>query len=307
MRPSSSVCSGLMGFAACILAATGALAADRHAAPPQPGERFALPGVVVLKLAEDPGHLPAIGKTGVAVLDQALAHHTLAALEPVSRRPHPISKPGVSDISRIFFARYADGAPPEQVAGELAKLAGIVYAEPVWEYPLDVDPNDTNYSIQQINLQKMQFPDAWDITKGENGSVLVGLVDGGTWWQHLDLVDNIWTNPGEIPGNQIDDDGNGYVDDVHGWNFGNETGDPTGLPSAPQSGQHGTHTAGIVSAITNNSRQVAGASWNAKVMPVCAADPTSDGTIGAGYPGILYAAENGANVINLSWGGLGGP
>ena len=308
MRPSVSSYLGLLLIGACLLGARpAAAAATRNQATPGPGQRFAQPGIVVLKLAEDPGQLPGVGKTGVGALDQLLAAHAVASIEPISPRSRGARKPGGTDISRIFLVRYGDGADPEQVAGELGRTAGVEYAEPLWAYPLDAVPNDPNYVTQEINLEKMQFAAAWDFKKGQDGPVIVGLVDGGTWWRHQDLVANIWTNPGEIDGNLVDDDGNGYVDDIHGWNFGNSTNDPTGLPSTVASGRHGTHTAGIVCAVTNNGTQVAGASWNAKLMPINAALASRDGIIGWGYPGILYAADNGADIISLSWGGRGSP
>ena len=122
---------------------------------------------------------------------------------------------------------------------------------------------------------------------------------------------NIWRNPGESgnsrESNNIDDDNNGFVDDFQGWNFANDSNDPSGLASTPTSANHGAHVAGIISAVTDNNNQVSGISWNAKVMPINAAVSGADNAIGFGYEGILYAADNGAHVINLSWGGEGAP
>ncbi len=122
---------------------------------------------------------------------------------------------------------------------------------------------------------------------------------------------NIWRNPGESGNgretNNIDDDNNGFVDDFQGWNFANDSNDPSGLASTPTSANHGAHVAGIISAVTDNNNQVSGISWNAKVMPINTAVSGTDNAIGFGYEGILYAADNGAHVINLSWGGEGAP
>src|SRR5262249_3169287 len=129
--------------------------------------------------------------------------------------------------------------------------------------------------------------------------------DGGTNWQHEDLNANLWTNAGEIPGNGIDDDGNGFIDDVNGWNFRDNNGNPRGSPSTPGSANHGTHTGGPVAAVTNHAIGIACTSWNPYLMCVNASG-SSDGQIAFGYDGIVYAAENGAKIASLSWGGSGG-
>src|SRR5262249_41755021 len=154
---------------------------------------------------------------------------------------------------------------------------------PWWQYPLCATPNDPSYVFQANYFNSMKFPASWDIAKGSQGQAIVALVDGGTQWLHPDLQANVWTNPGEIPGNGIDDDHNGFIDDVHGWNFANDSNDPTGLPATPTNGAHGTHTAGIACAVTDNGAGVAGTSWNAKLMPINASSPSNDNIIAFGY------------------------
>ncbi len=136
--------------------------------------------------------------------------------------------------------------------------------------------------------------------------MVIAIVDGGTEIRHADLAANLWHNPGEIPDNGQDDDANGYIDDLHGWNFATNQPDPTGLSHTPINAEHGTHTASICCAVTDNQRGLAGSSWNAKLMAVNCSSPYSDNSIISGYDGILYAAEAGANIINCSWGSLGG-
>jgi len=245
--------------------------------------------------------------SGNAEIDAVFQRHVVTAIQPVSKKALRPSKPGLVDLSRVYDIRYADGADALDVARELASHPDVEYAEPVFEYELDLIPNDTNWATQSAYMTRMQFPNGWNTTTGGSGSVVIADADGGTDWDHTDLLANVWVNPGEIAGNSIDDDGNGFVDDVHGWNFANGTNDPTGLPATPQSATHGTHTAGIACAVANNATGIAGASYNAKFMPICTASPTTDNAIAYGYDGIIYAADNNADAVNCSWGGAGSP
>lgn len=264
-----------------------------------------LPGEVFVKLRQ-PGALSSAKSTGSPAVDAVLSRHAATALLPVSPRARAPRKPGAIDLSRVYRLQYADGTDALRVARELAALPEVEYAEPRFVYPLLLVPNDPSYAAkQQIYYNKMQLPTAFNTTIGSMGDVVVAICDGGTQWQHPDLAANVWVNPGETAANGLDDDANGYVDDVHGWNFANGTGDPTGLPGTPESAGHGTHVAGIACAVTNNSVGVAGASYNATYMPICTADPTTDRAIAFGYDGIIYAADNGADIVNCSWGGLG--
>lgn len=288
-----------------LLVSGAARAAQAPPAADPASARTAFPGRVIVKLRAAQPDATA-KSTGDATVDAVLRAHGVTAIEPLRAGRGRAAAKGGTDLSRVSIATYADGAPPEAVAAAVARQPGVEYAEPQWVYPLCAVPNDANYATQSVYLNRMKFPNAWDLVKGEQGSVVIGLVDGGTQWNHPDLAANIWTNPGEIAGNSIDDDGNGFVDDVRGWNFANESNDPTGLPGLINNATHGTHTAGIACAVTNNAAQVCGASWNAKVMPVCASSPTTDNAVAFGYEGILYAADNGADILNLSWGSLGG-
>ncbi len=264
------------------------------------------PGVVVVKF-ETPITLQA-GKTGRPLLDRTLARFGTVALEPAfpfleqaaQKRPHP----ALARLRTIYLLRYSRPISPWRVAAQLSRLPGVVYAEPLPVRQLVDVPNDSLYT-QMTHLSRIQAPEAWDVVKGEQGDVVIAIVDGGTDWRHPDLIDNVWTNPGEIPGNGIDDDGNGFVDDVHGWNFANNTPDPSGLSATPLNAAHGTQVAGVAAAVANNNRGVAGSSWNARFMPINAACPAQDRSICFGYAGIVYAALNGAQVINASWGGPG--
>jgi subtilisin family serine protease len=137
---------------------------------------------------------------------------------------------------------------------------------------------------------------AWDITTGSN-TIVVAVIDTGVDYTHPDLAANIWTNPGEIPDNGIDDDGNGYVDDVHGYDFINNDNDPM------DDNGHGTHCAGVIGAIGNNGIGIAGVAWKVKIMPLKFLRADGNGDTAASLNAIAYARRMGANVISCSWGG----
>ncbi len=146
--------------------------------------------------------------------------------------------------------------------------------------------------------------DAWEITTGDS-SLVIAVIDSGSDLTHEDLSPNLWTNPGEIPGNGIDDDSNGYVDDVFGWDFSRNDNDPTDDESA--CGGHGSHTAGTIGAAGNNGIGITGINWNVKIMSLKAARnqlgifcSLADANI---LQAIEYAADNGAMLSNNSYGG----
>ena len=247
--------------------------------------------------------------SGRPELDALMYRHAVSSIDRIARgRKASSPKAGQPDISRIYTIKYADGTDAMQVAREFAAFPEVEYAEPRFIYQLDLIPNDALYASAQATYlnTRMKFTLAWDVTQGDDGNAVVAICDGGTHWNHEDLIAGIWNNSDEIPGNLMDDDNNGFVDDVRGWNFANNSNDPTGLVTTPNSANHGTHTAGIACATTNNALGIAGATYNAKYMPICVASPTTDNAIAFGYDGIIYAAENDADAVNCSWGGQGG-
>lgn len=216
-------------------------------------------------------------------------------------------------ISRIYQVNYDLPIDPYAVCEDLMKNPEVEYATPVFiRYAYDFSPDDPRFkNSEQYFLDVMKMRPAWDITKG-NKNIKIADVDSAIDWTHEDLNANIWTNPGEIPNNGIDDDGNGFIDDVHGWDFvgdikGNEPLKPDNDPkSYDPNNLHGTHTAGCASAVTNNATGVASVGFSCSIIPIkVGADLNSVGGIIAGYEGILYAANLGADVINCSWGGSG--
>jgi subtilisin family serine protease/methionine-rich copper-binding protein CopC len=182
----------------------------------------------------------------------------------------------------------------------------VVYAEPDYRLRITTIPNDPAFG----NLwglhntgqtggtpdADIDAPEAWDITTGSS-STLVAVIDTGVDYRHPDLAANMWVNPGEIPGNRRDDDGNGYVDDVHGYDVVNNDGDPM------DDNNHGTHVAGTIGAVGNNGVGVTGIAWNVRIMAVKCFDAQGSGSISDAVAAIDYAVRNGAVISNNSWGG----
>lgn len=209
-----------------------------------------------------------------------------------------------SDLGRIVVLEYTSDADPFYVSSKLKNNPEIEWAEPKFVYEINFIPNDPNYASQYA-LSKINAALAWDITQGDT-SVVIGIIDTGVDWDHPDLAANIWTNWNEIPNNGIDDDGNGFIDDIRGWDFGGLSGTPDNNPMEDRP-DHGTHVAGISSAVTNNGIGVASIGFNSRLMPVKTTRDDQRGPNGPyvifGYEGIVYAADNGAQIINCSWGG----
>jgi len=146
-------------------------------------------------------------------------------------------------------------------------------------------------------LDRLGAPEAW--AAGYTGSgITVAVIDTGVDYTHSDLDGNIWINSGEIAGNGIDDDGNGFIDDVRGWNFDANTN------NVMDDNSHGTHVAGTIAG-ENNGTGITGVAYNARIMAVKVLNGSGSGTLSAVANGIRYAANNGAKVINLSLGGGG--
>lgn len=169
-------------------------------------------------------------------------------------------------------------------------------------------PNDSFYSLEwglnQPNNMDIDAPEAWDTTTGSS-STIIGVIDTGIQYNHPDLSANIWTNPGEVAGNGIDDDDNGYIDDVHGINAITNTGDPL------DDNGHGTHVAGTIGAQGNNSAGVVGVNWTVrmigcKFLAASGSGSTSDAVKCIAYFNYLRTVKNIPVVLtNNSWGGGG--
>ena len=197
----------------------------------------------------------------------------------------------------------------------------VMFAEPEVQNRLFYTPNDPEIH-QQWALEKIQAFEAWDLQQG-SPEVLIGIIDSGTKWNHPDLEANIWTNEAEMPGitinwstgvisggDGIDNDGNGYVDDVLGWDFyATTSGGTSNNPFQNLSGStHGTHVAGCAAAVGDNGIGVAGPAFRSKIISTKHSaynhyDP--NGYVYNTYNAVYYMADIGVHVINCSWGGPG--
>lgn len=183
----------------------------------------------------------------------------------------------------------------------------VVYAEPNYVYRTSAQPDDPSFAqlwglhntgqpvdgVTGSRDADVDAPEAWDRETGEPATT-VAVIDTGVDLDHPDLAANIWANRGEVAGNGQDDDDNGFVDDVHGWDFVTGDNDPDDLNG------HGSHVAGTVGAVGDNSTGVAGVAWDVSVMPVRALDAGGGGTSANVIAAIDYAVAQGADVVNAS-------
>jgi len=203
----------------------------------------------------------------------------------------------VPDLSKIYKLKL--DCEPEQSLQEVVQAyqnnPNVEYAELNYIVSIDLTADDPFYR-SQWSLQTINAPEAWDITTGSS-QIIVALVDTGVDYNHRDLQQNMWVNDAELNGIKgQDDDRNGYVDDIYGYNFIYNNGDPT------DDHGHGTHCAGIIAAKGNNALDIAGICWNAKIMALKFLGLQGEGTTADVVQALHYAVENGADIISNSWG-----
>ncbi|MCC7229355.1 MAG: S8 family serine peptidase [Fimbriimonadaceae bacterium] len=208
------------------------------------------------------------------------------------------SDPGLTIVSTLI--------DPRIVVDRLRQTPGVEFAELDQVVKADTLPNDASFGAQwglnntgqaggKLDAD-IDAPEAWSLFTGNSGTA-VAIIDTGIDLNHPDLAANIWRNPNEIPGNGIDDDGNGYVDDINGWNFvagNNKPNDDSG---------HGTHCAGIIGAVGNNSIGVVGVNWKVKLVALKFLNASGNGLLSNATLAVDYCRKAGIKVSNNSWGG----
>ena len=228
-----------------------------------------VPGQVIVKLA------PAALATDAVALRSSVGASVARRLPSINAELWTLDAIGVPDaVARLRHDRRVAFVEPNYIVRAV-----------------DVFPNDPRFD-SQWSLHNtgqtggkpdadLDAPEAWSLETG--GNVLVGVIDTGVDWQHPDLAGNIFVNTREIPDNHIDDDGNGYIDDVHGWDFINEDNNPS------DDNGHGTHVSGTIAAVGNNGVGVCGVSWSARILPIKFLSAIGTGSVTDAIRALEYA------------------
>lgn len=251
------------------------------------GEPTFVPGEILLKLH------PSLPTTAMAGL------YNRIQVKPLER----LNKSGWIRV------KLRAGQDVQHILPTLRQFPQITMAEPNYIVRANGIPNDPAFA-KQWGLHNMgqaggtagvdiDAPEAWDNFVPAGNAVVVAVIDTGVDYQHTDLAGRMWTNPNEVAGNKIDDDRNGYVDDVRGWDFANNDSDPM------DDNNHGTHVAGTLAAAFNNSAGVAGVAGpaNVKIMPLKFLGSNGTGLTSNAIKALDYATSKGAVISNNSWGG----
>jgi subtilisin family serine protease len=260
---------------------------------------MALQAAVVQKISGDyvEGEFLVVPKQGGMVAAATSGYKVLAKQEGKTSFLRMKIKPGQSMLSAM---------------NALASQPWVAHVEPNYIYKAVAMPNDPDYGLywglkntgQAVNGsagiagKDMSVSKAWDINTN-CAAITVAVIDTGVDYNHPDLTTNIWNNTAEIVGDGIDNDGNGFVDDIRGWDFVQGDNDPMDFA------HHGTHVAGTIGASGNNGVGGTGVCWNASIMPLRVLGSTGSGSTADIIAAVNYAVANGAKVINMSLGGGG--
>ena len=210
----------------------------------------------------------------------------------------------LKNSNQIYKIKFDNNENTQKIKSEYQKNNDIEIISENYNYQIAILPNDTIFSEQKY-LKDTNINLAWTFAR-DTQNITIAVIDTGVDLNHPDLKKNIWINKYEIPNDGIDNDQNGYIDDVYGWDFVNNTSDNNVKISVgykEYAVNHGTVVAGIASAVTNNKEGISGASWGAKIMSLRALDSQGQGNTYNVARAIDYATKNGADIINLSFVG----
>jgi subtilisin family serine protease len=307
-----ALCSGMTLMGIFVAALSGLMQGDRlvHAQQKQAsGAMSALSrnqlhparyvrGEVLVKFRDE------ASSSGIQSLNAVAGAREIRALSGNARVIHQYKLEGALSVEEAVLKYRSDPA--------------VEYAEPNYLYWLKTIPGDAQFDSlwslhnvgQTVNGTAgkadadIDAPEAWDISTG-SPSVIVAVIDSGIAYDHPDLAPNMWKNPREIAGNGVDDDGNGLVDDVHGWDFHMNDSDPMDPLDVNPGGNpgHGTHVAGIIAGAGNNGTGITGVMWTARLMALKAGGVDRSISTAEVVSAIRYAVANNARVINASFAG----
>ncbi|MBT2557142.1 S8 family peptidase [Hymenobacter sp. ISL-91] len=298
--------------AALLLGSTAAAVAQSAALPP--ATRTVRPGVLVFRLKATPADATQPRRPGPAALPAALTT-TFQALGATARPKFPQAtaptaaraQAGAVDLGLLYELTLPANTSPTHMQQRLLKTGLVEYAEPLYDYQPLQQPNDPQADSVgpggQYHLKNIRAYQAWNLTQGDT-SIVIGIADGGTRFTHEDLAGKNQLNRRD-PVDGIDNDGDGYIDNYSGWDFADHDNDPERARN-PTDIAHGVMVTGVAAGATNNGLGIASVGYKSRFMPLKIYPSTPAGSFG-GYEAIVYAADHGCQVVNLSWGGAGAP
>ncbi len=287
-------------FALCLSVVPAVAGGSTVAAAPRPaGAPIKSPAGFPVDAAGHPyveGEVLVKFTTGISTASVSDAHKKLGATVIAKSE-------GVPGLQK---ARVPKGLSADAAARRYREMPGVAYAQPNYLHSVAAMPDDPRLpelwgmdntgQTGGVEDADIDAPEAWDTQTGSN-EVVVAVIDTGVDYRHPDLAENMWVNTGEIAGNGIDDDENGFVDDVYGYDFFNYDGDPLDDHS------HGTHCSGTIGGVGDNGIGVAGVAWDVRIMAVKFLSADGFGDTWGAVEAINYADMMGADIMSNSWGG----
>ena len=281
-------------------------AAAQTAAP------VAQPGRLVFRLRAEFSHLASAEQIAVPALTAALQRLGATQLHqkfPRTLLPDP-EQPAAVNLRLLYEVRLPTAVPLDRARGLLLATGAVEYAEPLYVRPPLYQPNDpgadststAQFYQYQFYLKNIRAYGAWDVTRGDS-TQLIGITDTGFRLTHEDLRRQLQRNYAD-PINGLDDDHDGYVDNFLGWDLADNDNDPTFDPRIQQA-QHGVGVSGVAAGQADNGVGIAGVGFKARLLPLKIFPGTDAGAF-AGYEAVVYAADHGCRVVNMSWGEAGG-
>ena len=242
-------------------------------------------------------------RTGISSLDAINTRYQVNGVEKIFRTTDKDDRFGLAQFYKVTLPINSDVF---SVIKEYQKNPMVIFAEPNHLFQAYTVPDDPYYSSSgswnqsypdMWGLHTVHAQDAWNITTGSQ-DIVVAVVDSGVDYAHPDIAANMWINQDEIPSNGIDDDGDGFVDNMYGADFAYNDSDPM------DGFGHGTHCAGTIAAVGNNDLGVVGVNWRAQIMAVKGLNDYGSGSSTSLSQALCWAADQGADVISNSWGSL---